>query len=429
MKTIYAVVLLLLALLISEAGHASSNINASSNDSDNWSDENWDDDSWDDEWQQQPQSRWQPITGFAQLAYGRWLNNETILPINHSLNELRLRLETAYQVDSLQFNFKVDALYDEALSDFNFRIRQAVLDGNLSENVALKAGRQILSWGTGDLLFVNDLFRKDWQSFFNGRDDQYLKAAVDAIKLSYFGEQVSLDLIWQPRFSSDRYLTGERFSFYDSQTKTITAPMPSIEADEPSSGAIAARLYFSYQHTDIAFYFNRGYSGTPSTTAKNSFYLPQLSSLGASMITPLATGLFNVETAYHNYQHSDPTAPTDQIRLLLGYQQELMPRVTLAGQFYIERYKQHRAVPEDASRQVITLRLSHRSSNDKWFTTLFGFVSPNQHDSYLRTAIRYRANDQLQIALGINIFNGSPSRFFGQLYLNDNAYLRLTYYY
>jgi hypothetical protein len=46
----------------------------------------------------------------------------------------------------------------------------------------VKLGRQILTWGTGDLLFINDLFPKDWESFFIGRDSEYLKGPSDALK-------------------------------------------------------------------------------------------------------------------------------------------------------------------------------------------------------------------------------------------------------
>ena len=50
----------------------------------------------------------------------------------------------------------------------------------------VKAGRQILTWGTGDLLFINDLFPKDWNSFLLGRDEEYLKAPSDAVFASFF---------------------------------------------------------------------------------------------------------------------------------------------------------------------------------------------------------------------------------------------------
>jgi hypothetical protein len=72
----------------------------------------------------------------------------------------------------------------------------------------VKLGRQILTWGTGDLIFINDLFPKDWISFFIGRDTDYLKAPSDAIKVSLFGEQANLDIVYTPQFDSDRFIEG-----------------------------------------------------------------------------------------------------------------------------------------------------------------------------------------------------------------------------
>ena len=50
----------------------------------------------------------------------------------------------------------------------------------------------------GDLLFINDLFPKDWVSFFVGRDDEYLKAPSDSLKASFFNELFNLDFVYTP---------------------------------------------------------------------------------------------------------------------------------------------------------------------------------------------------------------------------------------
>ena len=47
-----------------------------------------------------------------------------------------------------------------------------------------------------------------------GRDDEYLKAPSDALRVSRFGEALNVDHIAMPLFTSDEYLTGERLSFF-----------------------------------------------------------------------------------------------------------------------------------------------------------------------------------------------------------------------
>ena len=65
----------------------------------------------------------------------------------------------------------VDLLYDPVLDRHSVRLEEG--DGFLDLREAnfiltpaslmdVKAGRQILTWGTGNLIFINDLFPKDW---------------------------------------------------------------------------------------------------------------------------------------------------------------------------------------------------------------------------------------------------------------------------
>src|SRR5690606_13481367 len=121
-----------------------------------------------------------------------------------------------------------------------------------------KIGRQVLTWGTGDLLFLNDLFPKDFISFFAGRDEDYLKSPSDTARVSVFTTAVNIDLAWTPRFSPDDYLYGERFAFWDPARGEIAAPADPRRADEPASGELALRLFRTVGATEYALY---GYAG------------------------------------------------------------------------------------------------------------------------------------------------------------------------
>src|SRR3972149_11637645 len=75
------------------------------------------------------------------------------------------------------------------------RVRELNLFVRPKDNVDIKAGRQVLTWGTGDYLFVNDLSPKDYVSFFTGRDDEYLKLPSDAVRAWLFTDTVNLDFV------------------------------------------------------------------------------------------------------------------------------------------------------------------------------------------------------------------------------------------
>ena len=119
-------------LLLAGLALVSTSVLATGDDLDDW-------DNWQDELPTPIESSWQPLSGFGQLAYGSWLTNNDILPLTNSLSELRLRLETAYQADTFEFKFKLDALYDQAMSEFKLQPRQVLLSGNFADVVPLPA--------------------------------------------------------------------------------------------------------------------------------------------------------------------------------------------------------------------------------------------------------------------------------------------------
>jgi len=105
-----------------------------------------------------------------------------------SIMENRLQLDISSYTDWADLKFRGDLFGDLITEQADFDIREAYLSSSPFDFMDLKVGRQILTWGTGDLVFINDLFPKDWQSFFIGRDTEYLKAPSDAAKISLFSE-------------------------------------------------------------------------------------------------------------------------------------------------------------------------------------------------------------------------------------------------
>jgi hypothetical protein len=103
-----------------------------------------------------------------------------------SIMEQRLQLDLSSYLDWADFEVKSDIIGDLVEEQADFDLREAHMFNSPFEFMDLKVGRQILTWGTGDLVFINDLFPKDWQSFFIGRDTEYLKAPSDAAKISLF---------------------------------------------------------------------------------------------------------------------------------------------------------------------------------------------------------------------------------------------------
>jgi hypothetical protein len=312
----------------------------------------------------------------------------------------------------------------------------------------VKLGRQILTWGTGDLVFLNDLFPKDYESFFIGRDVEYLKHPSDAVKVSMFSDVANLDLVYTPQFDPDNYLTGERLSYYNPMTGGITGRP--LRADEPDDwledDELAARLYRNLGGYELALYGYHGFWKSPMGVdpARGVFTFPRLNAWGASVRGKLGPGIGNAEAAYYDSRDdrrgTDPTVPNSQVRLLLGYTQDLSqltPNFTVGAQYYLEHMMDHgdylRTLPAgspraDENRHMLTLRLTKLMLNQDLRLELFTFWSPSDEDGHLRPHASYKITDRWRVDGGANIFWGEDRHTqFGQLKRNDNVYVGMRY--
>ncbi|MBT8042406.1 MAG: hypothetical protein KJN98_04495, partial [Pontiella sp.] len=105
------------------------------------------------------------LHGFADARFGMRTQNDSTED-ERSLTELRLQLDSKTYFSWGDLSARGDLVYDELAEDIE-RIDLQTGEGfiDLRElNILftpvdwsdMKAGRQILTWGTGDLLFIND---------------------------------------------------------------------------------------------------------------------------------------------------------------------------------------------------------------------------------------------------------------------------------
>lgn len=408
-----------------------------------------------DEWQDWGDDEWIELeerelqwNGFVEAAFGSRWDRDPQVDQKQTLGDTRVRLETHWFGERMTIGFKGEAWYDSYLDTFDSELRDLSLGFSPTANWDLKVGRQVLTWGTGDLVFLNDLFAKDWVSFFAGREDEYLKAPSNTVRATWYSNVVNLDLAWTPVFEADEYLTGERFSFFSPLAGRRIAPNPPLSGIEPdkniNNSEVALRLFKTVGSAEIAFYAYRGFFHQP--TALTNLFEPtfaSLSAIGASLRRPLGVGLFNAEIV--NYASRDdrsggnPQIPNDQLRLLLGYEREAITHFTVAFQYYLEWTQDHDALlvnsftpqfePEEY-RHVLTNRLSYRLHLDKLTLSLFTFYSPSDKDYYVRPSVSYRYSDQWSFTSGASIFGGDDAHtFFNQFADNSNVYVRVRYNY
>jgi hypothetical protein len=403
-----------------------------------------DDEDWGDDWGEEEVSPWK-FSGFTEAGYG-YLLQKNIVESNASLSEITARVNLDYSHESFEFVSKGELIYDNVINDTFWQTRELNVSFSPSDNTDIKLGRQILTWGTGDYIFLNDLFAKNWQSFFSGRDDQYLKAPSDSAKGTWYIGDYSIDLAWTPEFTPDIYLTGERFSFYSPQTQNIIAPADDFRVQQTNNDQWSSRIATNKNGIEYALYGYKGFWPTPAgmTTEQSQSsqlvpYFPKMNAWGASIRMVLAGGLFNAEYVSYNSiednKGKNPFVANGQQRLLLGFEREVIKDLTASVQFYLEHTKHYDEfiansfTPEtevDKNRQLLTLRLTYVTLQQKLIYSLFNFYSPTDKDGYVKPSVTYRYNDQWSFSAGANLFWGDENyTFLGQHQQNSNAWLRV----
>jgi hypothetical protein len=389
------------------------------------------------------------IHGFGEAAVAsRFLANPTISD-DFVLTEARFRLDLSHYTDLAELSFKGDLVADDVIDDVVIDIRQAVITLHASSWLDVRAGRQVLTWGTGDLLFLNDLFPKNFVSFFIGRDEEFLKAPSNSVKFSLYPTPVNLDLVWTPVFTPDRYITGVRLSYFDPSVPGLVSaestgqPLTAVEpAKTLQNGEFAGRLYRTFGGYELALYGYVGFTKRPLAfdPVLDTATFSRLGAYGASVRGTLVGGIGNVEGSYYDSMDdragTDPNVPNSQIRSLLGYERELFADFMLGLQYSLQwtlAYEEliaNSPYPQfepDELRHTFTLRSTYRFRQETMTLSLFAFVSPSDADTHLRPSFSYAWSDAVRLDLGANVMAGNESGFFGQLEQNSNIYGRLRY--
>ncbi|MDP2682362.1 MAG: hypothetical protein Q8P28_06095 [Deltaproteobacteria bacterium] len=362
------------------------------------------------------------------------------------LIEERAQISPLYEDPSGTFTAKakLDFFHDAAVdSDFDMDVREAyfTLQGGSSD---AKIGRQIITWGLGDLVFINDVFPKDWTAFIIGRPIEYFKKGIDGAKFGLYGEAVNGELIIIPTFEPDTLPDSRRLLYFD--------PLPQVTnrdikepAEKPSNTEIALRLYRSIYEFDTSLYFYKGYYRTPSSpkdstlTKVNHFY-PELKVYGASTQGAAFGGVLSLEAGYYHSQDnagSDPEIENSQVRYLAGFQKAFAGDFTASVQYYVERmmnYEEYTKTLDssfprtDRTRELYSIRLAQLLHYQTIRLSLFTFYSPTDKDYFVNPEIKYNITDNLWTNLGANLFGGEQSSTsLGQFRHDDNVYWNIRY--
>ena len=389
------------------------------------------------------------LHGFAQVNYA--MRVATGLPAgwparerDFLLGEERFQLECARTSAASGFSTRVDLFHDAVDGGARLNLREAYLDLSV-RRLDLRVGRQIITWGAGDLEFINDVFPKDWGAFLSGAPMEYLKIGVDALNLNAHARSFSIQAIVLPFFAPDNTPTADRFVFFNPfPPRTLTETVK--PSPRRTNVEAAFRLYGTHRGYDLALYAYRGFLRSPGArfdpaAGKATFFYPKLGVYGASLQGAFLKGLLSLEGGLYDSREdregTDSSVENSHLRFLAGYQKAFGANFTLGLQYYGERMLRYdayrRTLPagfpvRDETRSYLTARLTQLLKYQTVRVSLFIFYSPTEEDHYIIPEVRYSFSDDLWGAIGGNLFGGKyDTSFFGQFNKNDNVYLTMRY--
>ncbi len=353
--------------------------------------------------------------------------------------EQRGQLELEHKSPKWEANVKLDFLYEGVEGDTSTDLREGYLT-LYGKNLDLRLGKQIITWGVGDLVYITDVFPKDWAGFITGAPVEYLKKGSTALRANYESKGVGLEAIVIPQFENDTFPSSDRLSFF---TPYLQAANRVLDASElPEYGL---RLSKTLRGFSSSLYLFSGRDPFPtvhfdptSSTATTSF--GKLRMFGFSTQGNTKAGLLSGELAYYRTDDTAGTNPevnNPSLKTLMGLERTLKGNETLGFQFtqdWMLHYGAYRRTlpagfpSRDSVLNTATLRWRDSLHNDTFKPTVFGLYNFNDRDWFVKAEAQVEIRPGVWYVVGAHLFGGGRSyTMFGQFDHDDNVYFSVRY--
>ena len=392
------------------------------------------------------------------------------------LSNRLVRLAGALDTPGASLLIKLDIVDDSVTGGTEVEVREGRAVLSPADWLDISVGKQVATWGVGDLLFINDLFPKNWLAIFLGRDPEFWKDSANALRPSLYFGNWTWDVVYHPGFTPDTTPTGCRFSVFDPNSGQLTAiprqcsdPTPAFSsAGTISEGETASRLKVQMGSHDLAFYAYSGFfksprglrwadgagnptgNPTPVPGAGDVMLVPfhpRLNVYGISEEGQVGAGVLSLEAGYYESK-DDPRGDNPLIenslwKLLAGYRLDWTANFATGAQWFRESMQdfgafraslppQQATVPRARNRNTYTLRLTLKLQQEILRINLFRYERPQDRDRFTKLDFSKRLTDHVVIAAGVNVFDGAQGyedREFGMLRDDDNAFARIRFSY
>jgi len=379
-------------------------------------------------------------------VHGFIQTNNSLRPFRSSNYAARLlKAEQRGQVELIrkgaqwEANAKADFIYQAIEQDARMDLREGYTT-YYGKHLDLRIGRQIITWGVGDLVFLTDVFPKDWAGFLTGAPMEYLKKGSTALRANYESRGLSVETIFIPQFERDVFPTGRPLSYFDpfpqATRRFLNAsqyPEYGLRVSKDIRGFSSSLYLFQGRDPFPIVHFD------PASAAATTRY-GRLRMGGFSTQGNIKAGLLSGELAYYKTEDTAGTNPAinnPSVKTLIGLERTLKGNETLGFQFtqdWMLRYNAYRrSLPAGfpARNRVLnafTIRWRNSLQNDTFKPTVFALYNFDDRDGFFLAEGQKEIRPGAWYIIGIHLFGGRYRHtMFGQFQDNDNLYFTVRY--
>ena len=387
------------------------------------------------------------VTGFYQndLAYtyaspGHWsrFNNMLDLAVSGTSGGLGYKLGGRVNYDPI---YDLTDYYPSAVKDdqrFEAMVREAYLDFNAGD-FEFRIGRQHIVWGEVVGLFVADVVSaKDLRQFVLP-DFDVIRTPQWAARAEYYGGNFHAEAAWIPSMTyNDIGKPGAEFY-------PFAIPTGASVAKEQKPGGIddsgyGLRLSYLQSGWDLTgFYYSANDLNAAFERVSPTLYQPihkRIHQTGLTVSKDLGPMIFKGEAVhtrdrlFSTFDSADADGLVKQNTLdwLLSLEWSFPEETRFNTQLFQRYYFDHDAnIGADQAESGISFLLSTQAIHPRLEPRLLFLHSLNRSDYSAQLKLTWRATGNWRLAMGVDVFEGSPNGLFGYYDSTDRVYTEARY--
>jgi len=341
----------------------------------------------------------------------------------------------AYQLNQ-NANYTSDFLSE---NETQVELRQLFIRGNLTSNIDIKMGRQIVVWGKSDNIRVTDILNPLDLKEPGMTDIEDLRLPIFMTRFDYYflNYSVSGYLIHEHK-SHTLPVFGSSYYYFPVAINSMDDPSVRIENTE-----YAIALNGTFQGFDLSIYAADIYDDSAYLTPLNQQAHQRISMMGMAFNMVKNSFLFKTEAAFFSdlklssYRENgilvENTNAYQRLDLLAGLEYSGFKNTNLSIEVADKWITNHNDLAKQSGAQEHLVQCAFRASrtflNDILETSVLISLYGNKADSggFSRFQAIYEISDDLMLTTGVVIYLSGSSQLLKEIGENDIVFTKLTY--